>query len=150
MFLFFKINVIEDDFSFFQVKGNALFHPKEAGESSTLRREEGRYHHYQLWVVLLFSLSFWMVLPFFPSLRWGCFSPLLWWVVLLGLLLLWGRGAVTPCALWAGAFFPRASITQKSGRKARPKERGGQAAPPERRQRKAVPLKGRRKDHHST
>ena len=76
-------------FRFFQVKGNALLHLKEAGESSTLRREEGRNHHYQLWVVLLFSLSFWMVLPFFPSLLWGCFSPLLWWVVLLGLLLLW-------------------------------------------------------------
>ena len=29
-----------------------------------------------LWVVLAFSLSFWMELPSFPSFGWRCFSPL--------------------------------------------------------------------------
>ena len=37
----------------------------------------------------VFSLSFWVVLPLFPSFRWACFSHLFCWVVVLGLFLLW-------------------------------------------------------------
>ena len=103
-------------------------HPMEVEESNhPKRRKEGDHH--QLWVVLVFSLSFSMVLPFFPSFGWSCFSPLFWCVVLLGLLLL-GRGAFTTARFGLVLLFLGTSITQSGRKAARPKRGGCQAAPP--------------------
>ena len=102
---------------------------------------------------VVFSLSLWVVLPFFPSFAWNCFSLFFCWVVLLGLLLLWVvvLSSLRPLGcFFFNIFWELAPPKGGGGRQHDLKKEEAKQPHPQGRKGKAAPLKGRRRDHHST